>query len=340
MNDRVPTVLFLDSLDESRVNIKCAETVLEDVLLDVFPGLLQLVITCRTPAWPDSLTEFLQKHWENKAAKESSVSIFEIAPYSREQVLVRLAEESLDKDSFFEAIDSSNAHGLARQPLGLKFLMSQFRDGSTFSTSRWELYERGCSALLKENSSRRLEGASSCLPNVQSRLQLAGLIATCVLLTNNTDVVLDNTGDFAPTEALCLDVARLLTVPLEACGDNWHATIAQYTETLQSGLFLSKENGVFVFAHRTYAEFLAAHFISALHLPTRQVMAVLTLPDNSGRLVPQLRELAAWLGHSNSELLGLVLDAEPEMVFDSSVSLTDEAHISAIFDKLASLGKV
>ena len=337
MNDSVPTILFLDSLDESRVNIKCAEAVLEDALLDVSPNLLQLVITCRTPAWPDSLTEFLQKHWKKNNSQNSAVSIFEIVPYSKEQVSIRLSENSLDKNSFFEAINSSNAHGLARQPLGLKFLMSQFMDGSTFSTSRWELYDRGCAALLKENNSRRMEGGSSCIPNVQSRLQLAGLVATCVLLTNNTDIVLDKTGDFAPSEALCLDVGRLLTVPLDACGDDWHATIAQYLETLQSGLFIAKEDGVFVFAHRTYAEFLAARFISALNLPTSQVMEVLTLPDNSGRLVPQLRELAAWLGHSNPELLSLVLSAEPEMVFDSSVSLTDEAHIEAIFDELASL---
>ncbi|WP_321927859.1 NACHT domain-containing protein [Paraburkholderia guartelaensis] len=334
-SDGVRSVLFLDALDESRVNIKCAETVVEDVLRDVPPSALQLVIACRTPAWPDSLEEFLRAHW--KTTEEPAVSIFEIAPYTRRQASARLRDNGIDEGSFFEALDNSDAHGLALQPLGLGFLMSQFKDTSTFSSSRWELYERGCAALLRESSQRRLEGRSLSLPNVQLRLQLAGLIATCALLTNSADIVLDSTGDFAPERALCLDVARLITLPLTSESGEWHASIEQYAETLQSGLFAAKEDGVFVFAHRTYAEFLAAYFISSLDAPVRQVMAVLSLADGSGRMVPQLRELSAWLAHANPQVLARVLCAEPAMVFDSSVSLVDDEHISAVFDELTRL---
>ncbi|MFM0091782.1 ATP-binding protein [Paraburkholderia sediminicola] len=335
ISEGVPSVLFLDALDESRVNIKCAETVLEDVLRDVNPDSLQLVVTCRTPAWPDSLEEVLRAHWDG--SKESAVCVFEIAPYSRQQVSARLLEEGIDDDGFFAALDGSGAHGLALQPLGLRFLMSQFNDGSKFSSSRWELYERGCTALLKESSKRRLEGRSLLLPNVQSRLQLAGLIATCVLLTNSADIVLDNAGNFAPEGALYLDVARLVRFPLTSCGGDWYASAELYAETLQTGLFGAKEDGVFVFAHRTYAEFLAAHFISSLNAPVKRIMSVLSLADGSGRLVPQLRELSAWLGNTNPQVLALVLGAEPAMVFDSSVSLTDEGHIAAVFDELTAL---
>ncbi|SIT36573.1 hypothetical protein BN2475_90091 [Paraburkholderia ribeironis] len=335
INDGVRSVLFLDALDESRVNIKCAETVVEDVLRDVPQSALQLVVTCRTPAWPDSLEEFLREHWND--TEESAVSVLEIAPYTRGQVSARLQDNGIDKDTFFEALDSSGAHGLALQPLGLGFLMSQFKDVPAFSTNRWGLYERGCAALLKESSKRRLDGHSLSLPNVQSRLQLAGLIATCVLLTNSADIVLDSTGDFAPEGALCLDIARLTALPLTSESGDWHASIEQYAETLQSGLFTAKEDGVFVFAHRTYAEFLAAHFISSLGTSVKQVMTVLSLADDSGRLVPQLRELSAWLSHTNPQVLALVLCTEPEMVFDSSVSLVDEEQVSAVFDELTTL---
>lgn len=335
ISERLPSILFLDALDECRVNIKHAETVLEDVLREVSPETLQLVVTCRTPAWPDSLEEFLRGHW--KALQDSSVSVFEIAPYSRQQISTRLRREGISEDNFFNALDDSGAHGLALQPLGLGFLTSQFKDGSTFSTNRWELYERGCAALLKESSKRRLDSGSLLLKNVQSRLQLAGLIAACVLLTNNAEITLDDTGNFALPGTWSLDVARLLTVPLSSSSGEWHASIEQYAETLQSALFIAKEDGVFVFAHRTYAEYLAAHFISSLNAPIKRVMAVLSLADGSGRLVPQLRELAAWLGHSNPEVLKLVLEAEPAMVFDSSVSLTDDTHIAAIFEEITVL---
>ncbi len=335
MSTGIPSVLFLDALDESRVNIKCAETILEDVFRDVSPGALQLVITCRTPAWPSSFEEFLQAHWDGSRA--SPLSVFEIAPHSRQQVSRRLKEEGIDEDRFFAALDSSGAHGLALQPLGLKLLMSQFEEGSRFASSRWELYERGCAALLKESSKRRVEGRSLSLSNVQSRMQLAGLLATHALLTNHADMVLDSTGDFTPEGALYLDVARLLNLPLASAGGDWYASAEQYAETLQSGVFAVKEDGVFVFSHRTYAEFLAAHFISSLGAPAKQITTLLSLADGSGRLVPQLMELSAWLGHANPQVLALVLRAEPSMVFDSSVSLVDEEDIAAVFDELTTL---
>ncbi|MCZ2903314.1 NACHT domain-containing protein [Burkholderia thailandensis] len=335
ISEEVPSILFLDALDESRVNIKCAETILEDVLRDVSPHSLQLVVTCRTPAWPTSLEEFLCAHWG--APEEVSVSVFEIAPHSRQQVSARLHEEGMDEDGFFTALDHSGAHGLALQPLGLRFLMSQFEEGSAFASGRWELYERGCAALLKESSKRRVEGRSLSLPNVQSRMQVAGLLATHALLTNHADIVLDSTGDFAPEGALYLDVARLLELPLTSGRGDWFASTEQYAETLQSGVFAVKEDGAFVFAHRTYAEFLAAHFVSSLGIPAKRIMGVLSLANGSGQLVPQLTELSAWLGHANPEVLALVLRAEPAMVFDSSVSLADEKDIAAVFDQLVTL---
>jgi hypothetical protein len=335
ISEGVPSVLFLDALDESRVNIKCAETILEDVLRDVSPHALQLVITCRTPAWPDSFEKFLRDHWDS--SKESTVRVFEIAPYSRQQVLDRLKEEGIDAESFFAALDRAGAHSLSLQPLGLRFLMTQFEEGFTFASSRWELYERGCTALLKESSERRLEGRGLSVQNVQSRLQLAGLLATFALLTNHADIVLDRTGDFAPDGARYLDVARLISLPLASKGGDWYASIEQYSETLQSGLFAAKEDGTFVFAHKTYAEFLAAHFISSLGTPAKRTMMVLSHPDGSGRLAPQLRELSAWLGHANPQVLSMVLHAEPAMVFDSSVSLADERHVADVFGELIAL---
>ena len=215
--------------------------------------------------------------------------------------------------------------------------MSQFEEGSTFASNRWELYERGCAALLKESNKRRVDGRSLSLSNVQSRMQLAGLLATHALLTNHTDIVLDSTGDFAPEGALCLDVARLLELPLASSGGDWYASTEQYAETLQSGLFAVKADGTFVFAHRTYAEFLTAHFISSLGLPAKRIMTLLSLADGSGQLVSQLMELSAWLGHANPQVLALVLHAEPSMVFDSSVSLADEEDIAAVFDELTTL---
>lgn len=62
IDEGIPTILFLDALDECRVNIKRAETVIEDVLLEVDASALRIVITCRTRAWPRSLEEIGRAH--------------------------------------------------------------------------------------------------------------------------------------------------------------------------------------------------------------------------------------------------------------------------------------
>ncbi len=333
INQGTPTTLFLDALDECRVNIKRAETVIEDVLLDADASALQIVITCRKPAWPRSLEDTLRSHWQS--FKEGAINIFEIAPYSRGQVAVALRERKIGELAFFQSLLASGAYALSLQPLGLRFLISQFGDGEAFSSSRWTLYERGCAALLNEGDRRREHGNLS-LPEERLRLQLTGFVAAAALLSNKTDIRLDDSNE-GELEQSWLDIGQLMRFPLRSGGSEWCASRAQFAEVLHSGLFAARGGGIFTFAHRTYAEFLAAHFIASLGLSIPNVMGLFTLPDGSGRLVPQLRELAAWLGQQSQQLLSLVVTAEPMLVFDSSVSLSDELQVGKIFDELTDL---
>lgn len=333
ISEGTPTTLFLDALDECRVNIKRAETVIEDVLLEADAGALRIVITCRTPVWPRSLEDTLRGHWQS--FKESAINIFEIAPYSRGQVAAALRERKIGAQAFFQSLLASGAYALSLHPLGLRFLISQFGDGEAFSSSRWTLYERGCAALLNECDRRREHGSLS-LPEGRLRMLLTGFVAATALLTNKTDIRLDDSNE-AEFEQSWLDIGQLMSFPLRFGGSEWCARREQFAEVLHSGLFTARGGGTFTFAHRTYAEFLAAHFIASLGLSIPNVVGLFTLPDGSGRLVPQLRELAAWLGQQSQQLLSLVVTAEPMLVFDSSVSLSDELQVGKIFDELTDL---
>ena len=328
-----PTTLFLDALDECRVNIKRAETVIEDVLLEADASALRIVITCRTPAWPRTLEDTLRSHW--KSFRESAINSFEIVPYSRGQVAVALRERNIGEQGFFQSLSTSGAYALSLQPLGLRFLMSQFGDGEAFSSSRWTLYERGCAALLNE-SERRRENGNLSIPEGRLRLLLTGFIAATALLTNKTDIRLDGNYE-VDFDRFRLDVGLLTHVPLRSGESDWCASREQFVEVLHSGLFTARGDGTFTFAHRTYAEFLAAHFIVSLGLPIPTVMSLFTLPDGSGRLVPQLQELAAWLGQKSQQLLSLVVALEPMLFFDSSVSISDDLQVGHIFDELIDL---
>lgn len=175
-------LLMLDALDECRVNIKRAETVIQEALLEAANANLRLVISCRTSAWPESLEAVLRSQWSGK----DDVKVFDLTPHSREFVSARLEEHDIKSEEFFAALDSADAHGLALHPLGLNFLLAQSKEGRAFSSSRWALYENGCAAFLRP-SKRRLEDGNLGLPDVRERMQLAGLMAAIVLLTNKTD---------------------------------------------------------------------------------------------------------------------------------------------------------
>lgn len=322
-------LLMLDALDECRVNIKRAETVIQEALLAAADMKLRLVISCRTSAWPASLEDVLRSQWSGK----NPVKVFDIAPHSRAFVFARLEKGDIKPEEFFATLDSAGAHGLALHPLGLNFLLAQSKEGRAFSSSRWALYENGCAAFLRP-SKRRLEDGNLGLPDVRERMRLAGLMAAIVLLTNRTDFSIFTDTAYDSGASARIGVDAIATFPLSRGEASWRPDRQQCSEVFESALFVTRDDGGFAFAHRTYAEFLAAHFLSSLHLSSREAMRLLTLPGTTETLTPQLQQLAAWMTHSNRQLRELVLKADPSMLFDGSVLTDDQVAVGDIFDEI------
>lgn len=325
-------LLMLDALDECRVNIKRAETVIQEALLEAADPKLRLVISCRTSAWPESLEKALCSQWSGK----NDVGVFDIAPHSREFVSTRLEESDINPEEFFGALDRAGAHGLALHPLGLNFLIAQSQERREFSTNRWALYESGCAAFLRP-SKRRLEDGNLVLPDVQQRMQLAGLMAAIALLSNKTEFALYTDTAYEISASMRIGVNAIATFPLPKDERIWRPDRQQCMEVFESALFVTRADGVFVFAHRTYAEFLAAHFLSSLDLSAHDAMRLLTLPGMTATVVPQLQQLAAWMTYSNRQLRELSLKADPSLLFDGSVSTDYELPVGDIFDEIVLL---
>src|SRR5439155_2038204 len=61
---------------------------------------------------------------------------------------------------------------------------------------------------------------------------------------------------------------------------------------LRTGLFNARGPDRFGFAHRTYGEFLAARFLTRLHIPAAQLENLVCLQDRTPlAYVPQLQEV-------------------------------------------------
>lgn len=331
-NSEGEPLLMLDALDECRVNIKRAETVIQEVLLDAADTNLRLVVSCRTSAWPESLEEVLRSQWSGK----DDVKVFDIAPHSREFVSTRLEENDLKAEEFFAALDSAGAHGLALHPLGLNFLLAQSKERRAFSSSRWALYESGCAAFLRP-SKRRFEDGNLSLPDVRERMQLAGLMAAIALLSNKTDFSIFTDTAYEISASVRIGVDAIAMFPLPRGEASWRPDRQQCLEVFESALFVTRDDGVFAFAHRTYAEFLAAHFLSSLDLSAHEALRLLTLPGMTATLTPQLQQLAAWMTHSNRQLREFALKADPSLLFDGSVLTDDEVAVGDIFDEIVLL---
>ncbi len=86
-------------------------------------------------------------------------------------------------------------------------------------------------------------------------------------------------------------------------------------------------------AHRSYAEFLAAEYLLVHRVPMSQLRPMLSHPDASDRLVPQLWGVVAWLA-SRGDILDLIRQQEPQLLFSVDVAEHGEADRASVVDAI------
>ena len=85
-------------------------------------------------------------------------------------------------------------------------------------------------------------------------------------------------------------------------------------ETLDTGLFRSFEPHRIGFSHQTYSEFLAAQYLIDHDLGTGEILSLILSQDGSRKVVPQLRETAAWLAVMVPEVCKAILSTDPASI--------------------------
>jgi hypothetical protein len=318
--------LFLDSFDEGLQSIPTLARFLSAEVVRYRDSLsrLSLRIACRAAEWPKTLENRLKELWRSE-----NVQVFRLAPLRREDVRNAAFVHGLDGDLFLDEVDRKAAVPLANRPITLRFLLNSYSEQETFPSTRQALYEAGCRILCQEmNSSRRDSGFTGSF-TARQRLAAAARLAYLMIFTNHH--IVWNGAEFGDAPGESLQLYKCSGGTEHADGSALPVSENLLNETLSTSLFFSRGANQREWAHRTYAEFLAAYYLSTHQIPLLQVMMLLLHADESEhRLVPQLHDTAAWLATMQPAVFRAIMDIDPEVLLQSDIataSAQDRAHL-------------
>jgi len=321
--DQSTLTLWLDSLDEGMLHVAVLQHALLRVLRSLPAQRLCLRILCRNAVWPIGFSEMLAKALEIESSPDSAAFLtLLLCPLTREQVAVAARQEELNAEQFLTATAAVDAQPLASRPVTLGLLFRLFcRHQPTFGTagtsSRASLYQAGCLELCERPDSNR---PAANRPDARRRLLLAGYVAMLTVLTNRR-LILAELADEAltPTE---LDL-YLIGGGNTATWEGHAVTIdaPNLRDLLQNtGLFTDLSGGRLVWAHQSYAEFLAAWYLNLTELTPAVLRPVFrSTADPAGGLVPALRETAGWLADMQPAFWQELLQLDPVALIQSDL---------------------
>ncbi|MHA7630473.1 NACHT domain-containing protein [Corallococcus sp. M7] len=307
-----PLYIVLDSFDECHLRIETLSKVILHELRHLPIERLFLFIACRPAHWPRSFEKSLSELW-----KDRGFAAVELAPLRKQDVEQLAQAWRVDAATFLREVAQRNATALALRPVTLQFLLRAFQQGR-FPADRWTLYLEGCGLLAQENDESRAESGQRGRLGPDARLAVASRLAALTLLSNK-DVILLGPPD--PDAELPHGV-RLeeVTGGEEEEGHGLRVSITEEAlqETLRTGLFGTKGPRLAGWAHRTYAEFLAARFLKRRKVPREQLASLFWHPEDAGQLiVPQLQEVAAWLASQDEGFRDFLLETDPWVLLRS-----------------------
>ncbi|MFH1737660.1 MAG: hypothetical protein ABIH23_01540, partial [bacterium] len=317
--------LFLDSLDECMLRIETVAALLCNELEKYPIDRLFIRIACRTAVWPALLENDLKKLW-----KKESVGMYEILPLRRKDVEEAAKTRGLCPEKFVNAVLQREVVPLAIKPITLDMLLGIYQEGAELPRSSTDLYHKGCLYLCEERNQSRIASGRRGTLSAEQRMATAAHIAAITTFCNRNAIWRgiqspDIRNEDATIQDLCGDTksadGRFLSIE-----DN---TIR---ETLDTGLFSSRDAERMGWAHQTYAEFLAAEYVHQCGMTLPQIRSLIVHAD--GKLVPQIHETAAWLAGMMPEVFHDIMKREPEILLRSDVATADVEDRKKLVDAL------
>jgi len=277
--------LFLDSLDEAKVQVRRVVSLLEEQLGILDLDRLILRIACRTADLPQAFQQWLAERYG-----ETRMRTLELAPLRRSDAAAAAAAVGLDADAFLAQVRSSGVEAFAARPLALKLLIRVVRAEGRLPAQLSELYKDALRLMAGEQDEERPPPG---LSDTQA-LAIASRIAAATVLAGRDAV--DHRGlgvaGAVSLDALAggLETDRMIATPTDV-----DVNVTAVQEVLGSGLF-SARGPALGWAHRTFGDFLAAYWLASDQRTEKQIGDLLLVDDGrTRRIAPELRNVAGWL---------------------------------------------
>jgi hypothetical protein len=323
--DRCQLHLFLDSLDESPIEIARTVGLFLNKIKKKGPvERLYLRIICRTGYWKSSLEKELESQF-------SDVQVYELAPLNCEDVKLTAEERGIDPAAFLDEIAEKGAVPLAIKPLSLDFLLTYYLENHRLPPSQEELYEAGCKMLCTEPVETRQEHVD--YPPRQLFI-LAARVAYRTIFSGRSNVATDAKETCTSPLGECVTIEDLSGGNESYDGDEIAASDRAIRSLLKTSLFASEKPKRVSWSHHSYAEFLAA-FYAVHRLTFEQTMSIIVQSDDPHRrLIPQLQETAAWIATMDQRVFDKVISVDPAVLVMSDVATTNFEDRSRLVDAL------
>lgn len=287
--------LLLDSFDEARVRVEVVAGLLMEGLEGADFERLRLRLACRSADRHRLLEDWLRERSVGNRPDGGGFGAFSLLPLRFGEVFELAREAGVDPGSFTREISARGIGPLASRPLLLGLLLRTFREGSGLPESVAELYRRGCRLLAQEPDEDRRAGSAAGRLAPSERVALARRIAAATILSGRSAIVLDADVPRSSDDIELDELAGGREMSDTAVTTTFSVDDRALRETLGTALFSEGGERRMSFAHKTFAEFLAARYL-ATHMRPSQMLDLLTVREGSARrVVPQLREVAAWL---------------------------------------------
>lgn len=306
----------LDALDEAILSVRKAVHVVRSTLQNATKT-PRIILTCRTGAWTQTFQHGL-------ASVLGDPKVFELCSLRACDVEMAARARSIDADAFMRAIRDRRVESLASNPVTLGLLMGLHGLGN-LPTSRVELYRKGLMRLCTQSQQRQDEGSvpmSAGTPLTAVELyETARFLAAAITLGGRagiyTSSLSESQADYGLKDALLLEELQDQesaenSLPCLA-EDRIRAAIG-YT-----GLFSARSMHHYGLVHKSYAEFLTADELARSGVPPAQRRVLLGTPDDPSSIVPQLREVAAWLADMDTDFGRHLISQQPEILLRSDL---------------------